>query len=344
MTREIVDQNRRVIHREVQDQRLVDRLGICQWFHYQDHQAVTDAVEWMRDLGVRHLRTGISWADFHRPGGQAWYDWQMEQLAEFDVLLSIWHTPPSRAEGGAACNAPPRRLWDYADFIGQVINLYGHRMESLELWNEPNNHLKWDFRQYDPHWEKFGAMIREAGRVAQDRNVRTVLGGIIPVDHHWLNLIDSYGALEGIDVVAIHAFPEMWWSGDICWDWERDWHGWQHKVQYIAGHAGGRPIWCTETGLATWDLENARPARRAMQRQKLLEAATAPVGRLYWYCLQDLDPRRAAIEGFHVDENEYHLGLVTHDGQRKPAYDTFQELMQGPSPETVAALRSATQE
>lgn len=52
---------------------------------------------------------------------------------------------------------------------------------------------------------------------------------------------------------------------------------------------------------------------------RLREAAAAPVERVYWYSLIDLDPQRAAIEGFHVDENEYHLGLVRHDGSRKPA-------------------------
>jgi hypothetical protein len=40
-----------------------------------------------------------------------------------------------------------------------------------------------------------------------------------------------------------------------------------------------------------------------------------------------LDPHREAIEGFHVDENEYHLGLVTVDGTRKPAFDVMKDLL-----------------
>ncbi len=42
-------------------------LGICQWFHFEDPR-LDDAVRWLRDLGVRHLRTGLSWADSFRPG------------------------------------------------------------------------------------------------------------------------------------------------------------------------------------------------------------------------------------------------------------------------------------
>src|SRR5947209_12183026 len=88
---------------------LRDRLGLCQWFHFQDYANVDRSLELLRELGVRHLRTGISWADYYRTGGKQWYDWQMDCLrhAGLEILLSVWHTPPSLAENGA-CNGPPR--------------------------------------------------------------------------------------------------------------------------------------------------------------------------------------------------------------------------------------------
>ena len=301
-------------------------LGVCQWFHYEAYEDVERAVALMHELGVRHLRTGLSWADFHRERGKEWYDWQMAALADFDVLLSVWHTPPSIAEG-ESCAAPPRRLEDYADFIKQVIDEYGHQFQELELWNEPNNRLKWDFPNLDPRWKKFGRMIRSAGLAARERGRETVLGGMIPVDHHWLKLMEGYGALEGIDAVAIHGFPGMWWPGEPNWDWHGHWSGWDEKVAYLRDHAGGRPIWITETGLATWDLASHRPAKHDLQASLLERAAEAPAERVYWYSLIDLDPKRAAIEGFHVDENEYHLGLTTAGGERKPAWYRMKELL-----------------
>src|SRR5687768_16756082 len=105
-------------------QTLRDKLGLCQWFHYDDHETLDRTVQTLRELNVRHLRTGISWADFLRPGGKAWYDRQLDALREFDVLLSIWHTPPSLSESGT-CNGPPKRLRDFADFIDLVITEYG---------------------------------------------------------------------------------------------------------------------------------------------------------------------------------------------------------------------------
>jgi CDP-paratose 2-epimerase len=303
-----------------------ERLGICQWFHFQDYNAVERTVKLLQSLGVKHVRTGISWADFYRPGGRAWYDWQMMMLAEFDVLLSVWHTPPSISEGNA-CNSPPKRLRDYSDFIDLIINQYAGWFDTLELWNEPNNRYKWNFERFDPWWHKFAEMIGAAAYWAKQRGQKTVLGGMIPVDHHWLNLMEWHGVLKYIDVVAIHGFPGMWWPGLPNWDWHDHWHGWNAKIDYIRPHAGDRPIWVTETGLATWDLARHRRGKYALQSKMLSAVAGSSCQRIYWYSAIDLDPAREAIEGFHVDENEYHMGLLTSDGKPKPALEAFAELM-----------------
>src|SRR5690606_23555044 len=98
-------------------------------------------------------------------------------------------------------------------------------------------------------------------------------------------------------------------------------------VATIAAHANGRPVWVTETGVATWDLHERCESRHDLQSKLLEEAAAAPAERVYWYSLEDLDPERDAIEGFHVDENEYHMGLVRWDGSRKDAFHRMHDLL-----------------
>lgn len=309
-------------------QSLREKIGLCQWFHFEDHTAVDRTIELMHELGAKHLRTGISWADYVRPGGKAWYDWQMDRLrkSRLEILLSVWHTPPSIAEA-PACNAPPKRLRDYADFIDLVLNQYGDAWHHLELWNEPNNRYKWNFPQFDPDWQKFGAMVGDAAYWLKQRGRHTVLGGIIPVDHHWLKLMGHWGVLPYIDVIAIHSFPGMWFPEHPNWDWNRDWQGWNPRLNYVKSHFPEKPIWVTETGIATWDLALHREAKYELQVQALDEIAASAGERFYFYSLIDLDPEREAIEGFHVDENEYHMGLVKHDGYRKLAFERFKEWM-----------------
>ena len=97
-------------------------MGICQWFHFQDHRLLS-AVRWLRKLGVKKLRTGISWADWHRPDAIAWFDHQMNMLHEFDTTLTLCFTPPSR---GMVENitSPPLVPGEFADFASQVVSRY----------------------------------------------------------------------------------------------------------------------------------------------------------------------------------------------------------------------------
>jgi beta-xylosidase len=98
------------------------RLGICQWFHFNDHR-LDAAIRWMRELGVRRLRTGISWGDWHRPGAPDWFDRQMEALAEFDTTVTLCFTPPSR--GQRPCHtSPPQVIEEFAEFTAQIIDRY----------------------------------------------------------------------------------------------------------------------------------------------------------------------------------------------------------------------------
>jgi CDP-paratose 2-epimerase len=146
-----------------------------------------------------------------------------------------------------------------------------------------------------------------------------------------------YGVLDHVDVDAIHGFPGMWWDGGRNRDWHAHWNGWDQKVRSLRPVAPDKPVWITETRLATWDLARSREAKFDLQVTMLRDAADAPVERMYWYCLFDLDPAREAIEGFHVDENEYHLGVFTHDGREKPACAAFRELISGGAPVTTPA-------
>ena len=97
-------------------------MGICQWFHFEDHR-LDDAVRWLRRLGVRHLRTGLSWADSRRPNADAWFDRQMRALEPFDVTLTFCFTP--EASGLRPHHtSPPRDVDEFADFCARMVRRY----------------------------------------------------------------------------------------------------------------------------------------------------------------------------------------------------------------------------
>ena len=97
-------------------------LGLCQWFHFEDHR-LDDAVAWLRRLGVRYLRTGLSWSDVGRPGALEWFDRQMAALEDFRVTLTFCFTPDA-AGIEPHYTSPPRQIAEFAEFCARMVRRY----------------------------------------------------------------------------------------------------------------------------------------------------------------------------------------------------------------------------
>jgi len=97
-------------------------LGMCQWFHFEDHR-LEQAVEWLQRLGVTYLRTGLSWSDSERPNYEAWFDRLMTALEPFAVTVTFCFTPASKGISPHHTSAP-RQIEEYADFCARMVRRY----------------------------------------------------------------------------------------------------------------------------------------------------------------------------------------------------------------------------
>jgi len=97
-------------------------LGICQWFHFEDHR-IDNGVQWLRQLGVKYLRTGISWADWFRPNAEAWFDRQMAALDEFATTVTLCFTPEHLGLV-PHYTSPPQNPEQFAEFAQWVVARY----------------------------------------------------------------------------------------------------------------------------------------------------------------------------------------------------------------------------
>jgi beta-xylosidase len=102
--------------------RLTPEIGLMQWFHFEDHR-LDDAVSRMKELGVTYVRTGLSWADSFRPNALAWFDRQMEALADFDVTVTFCFTPEHRGLQPHH-TSPPQDPAEFAAFCADMIRRY----------------------------------------------------------------------------------------------------------------------------------------------------------------------------------------------------------------------------
>jgi beta-xylosidase len=99
-------------------------IGVCQWFHFEDHR-LDEAVVWLQRLGVKYLRTGLSWSDTERPNYEEWFDRMMAALEPFDVTLTFCFTPESKVINPHHTSAP-RNVEEYADFCTRMVRRYAH--------------------------------------------------------------------------------------------------------------------------------------------------------------------------------------------------------------------------
>ncbi len=187
-------------------------------------------------------------------------------------------------------------------------------LTSVKIWNEPNNVSHWD-RDLDPGWSRFADLLGcgVAGVRRHAPSLPIVLGGMSPIDAGFLRALDARGALEGVDVLAVHGFPLDW----NLWPLEE----WPAKIAAIREEFG-RPVWVTETGASSFTSEE-KAAWGVRRLSEVLRGET-----VHWYTLLDLVPeveattRHKAAEGSGYFRH-FHFGLLRHDGTPKAALRAF---------------------
>jgi beta-xylosidase len=189
-------------------------------------------------------------------------------------------------------------------------------IEAAMLWNEPNNKSHWDL-DLDPGWERFARMTRLAGEAlaAEAPGLPRVLGGISPIDPLFIANLTGKGALNEIDVVAVHGFPLDWnlWMIDE----------WPAKLVEIAA-ASGLPVWVSEVGASSFGAEEVQEF--GLRRTAELLIGRAP--RVHWYSLYDLPKAWPATTRHREAEGSsyyrhFYMGLLREDGTPKRAAARF---------------------
>ncbi|MBI5492251.1 MAG: beta-xylosidase [Deltaproteobacteria bacterium] len=189
-------------------------------------------------------------------------------------------------------------------------------VEAVMFWNEPNNLSHWDFHM-DPDWKIYAAMVREASAAVKAENpaLKRVLGGISPIDADFILNMKGKGALDSLDVVAVHGFPLDWNHWTI--------HEWPERLQEIKA-VTGLPVWVSEVGVSSFGAEE-------VQEFGLIRSAELLIGRaarIHWYSLYDL-PRAWPATTRHREAEgssyyrHFHMGLIREDGAPKRALRIF---------------------
>lgn len=195
-------------------------------------------------------------------------------------------------------------------------------IEAAMLWNEPNNLSHWDF-EIDREWRQYAEMVKLAGAAiaAENSAVKRVLGGISPIDPAFVERMERLGALDMVDVVAIHGFPLDWNHWTI--------HEWPDKLAEVRA-VTSKPIWVSEVGVSSFGAEEVQE----FGLRRTAELLMPQVDHLYWYSLFDLPRAWPATTRHRESEGSsyyrhFYMGLFREDGQPKRAAKDFPEFTPG---------------
>jgi beta-xylosidase len=191
-------------------------------------------------------------------------------------------------------------------------------IDSVMLWNEPNNMSHWDF-EIDPGWSRYAQLVRGASSAiaSERRDLVRVLGGISPIDPGFITNLKGQGVLDDVDVVAVHGFPLDWnhWQID-------QWPEKLREIESIVPH----PVWVTEVGVSTFGAEEVQ----AFGLARTAELLIGRVPRIHWYSLYDLPKAWPATTRHREAEGSsyyrhFYMGLLREDGSPKLAAKKFHE-------------------
>jgi beta-xylosidase len=192
-------------------------------------------------------------------------------------------------------------------------------IEAAVIWNEPNNKSHWD-PEIDPDWSRYAEMASLAADAIERENPRItkVLGGISPIDPHFIRRMMQFGVIDRVDAVAVHGFPLDW----NLWPIDK----WPNKLDEIR-EVTDLPVWVTEVGISSFGAEEVQ--LWGLRRTAELLIGRAP--KIQWYSLYDLPVEWGATTRHREAEGSsyyrhFHMGLLRQDGSPKPVAGEFGRL------------------
>ena len=191
-------------------------------------------------------------------------------------------------------------------------------VEAVMLWNEPNNLSHWNF-EIDPGWNIFSKMVKAAGEAirAENPHIPRVLGGMSPIDRHFIQTLSDQAVFDDLDVLAVHGFPLDWNHWTI-----NDWPAKLDEIRAVIG----LPLWVSEVGVSTFGADEIQ----TFGLTRTAELLIGKVDRIHWYSLFDL-PRAWPATTRHREAEgssyyrHFYMGLVREDGSLKPAFQDFKQ-------------------
>ena len=308
-----------------------------------------------QQVGANVVRLDVGWSSLETDGKGQLSQWYVDKLDSFmtsadqrgiKVIVMLQGTPcwassaPESAKQGCqgswwnrgVTQYPPNNPADYGDIAKWVTSRYGPKMAALEVWNEPDLPDPRFWNSPQPALD-YANLVRAAYAPAKegDPNVPVLAGALAGADVPFLKALYANGIQGHYDGISIHPYNE--WR-DPSDDWQDKYKQyttipgtkWVHDTQIAAGDE--TPLWLTELGWPSckgtnWCVSQSKQALYTAKAVRLLEGISYVKGYTF-YDLRD--------EGDDANTMDDNFGIVDHDYNPKPAFNSLKDAWNGKFP------------
>ena len=212
----------------------------------------------------------------------------------------------------------------------EIVRRYQGKINTWELWNEPNLNQFWSPQPSAADYVKLARMAYPAIKQANP-NSTVLLGGlggqgdeVDVASDLFLAKVYQAGGRPFFDAVAVHQYPAI--NGASDGSRATMTLGDTKRVRAVMDAHGdvGRQLWLTEVGAMTGGQYAVSPARQAqlLRDAYALWLTIPPRGVAFWYTLRD-----TVAEKGGDSSGLYHL-----DGSAKPALSVWQQIARAAPP------------
>lgn len=302
-------------------------IGLCEDYPEESRslEEVRRDFELLRASGIGVLRVSMGWDELEpqkdRYDFSFWDRFVDLAVREYRLRLIpyIAYTPEWNSNGAPQdfWKSPPRDVGEFGELMALLARRYQGRIESWELWNEPDNRDYWlgSTAEYARLLQAGASAVHEA-----DPHAQVVFGGLAGGVEFLRTLFDQHDAARHVDVVNLHSYYETWNPQPI----ETIPEYVDSVADIVERHGGRQSIWMAEVGYSDFRANGAElfsyehtPEFQAVMliRTLALSLSQPSVALLAWYELKDARASDAVIG----DAHNRHLGVAFPDYRPKPA-------------------------